>query len=99
VFEQEALKVDLAARRVFVEGREVRLTRTEYRLLALLVKHAGKVVTHRQLLKEVWGPGSADQTHYLRVYMGQLRHKLEADPARPHYLQTETGVGYRLRAD
>jgi two-component system KDP operon response regulator KdpE len=99
VFEQEALKVDLGTRRVFVEGREVRLTRTEYRLLALLVKHAGKVVTHRQLLKEVWGPGSVDHTHYLRVYMGQLRHKLEADPARPRYLQTETGVGYRLRAD
>jgi two-component system KDP operon response regulator KdpE len=77
----------------------VRLTRTEYRLLALLVKHAGKVVTHRQLLKEVWGPGSVDHTHYLRVYMGQLRHKLEADPTRPRYLQTETGVGYRLRAD
>ena len=99
VFEQDALKVDLAARRVFVEGSEVRLTRTEYRLLALLVKHAGRVVTHRQLLKEVWGPGSVDHTHYLRVYMGQLRHKLEADPSRPRYLQTETGVGYRLRDD
>jgi two-component system KDP operon response regulator KdpE len=99
VFEREGLRVDLGTRRVFVEGREVRLTRTEYRLLALLVKHAGKVVTHRQLLKEVWGPGSVDHTHYLRVYMGQIRHKLEADPARPQYLQTETGVGYRLRAD
>jgi two-component system KDP operon response regulator KdpE len=99
VFEHEDLKVDLGARRVFVAAREVRLTRTEYRLLALLVKHAGKVVTHRQLLKEVWGPGSVDHTHYLRVYMGQLRHKLEADPARPRHLQTETGVGYRLLVD
>jgi two-component system KDP operon response regulator KdpE len=99
VFEHEGLKVDLGTRRVFVAEREVRLTRTEYRLLALLVKHAGKVVTHRQLLKEVWGPGSVDHTHYLRVYMGQLRHKLEADPARPRHLQTETGVGYRLLVD
>jgi two-component system KDP operon response regulator KdpE len=91
--------VDLGARRVFVRGQEVRLTRTEYRLLALLVHHAGKVVTHRQLLKEVWGPGSTDQTHYLRVYMGQLRHKIEEDPARPRYLTTEIGVGYRLKVD
>jgi two-component system KDP operon response regulator KdpE len=93
------LRVDLAARRVFVRGGEVRLTRTEYNLLATLAKHAGKVVTHRQLLKDVWGPGSADQSHYLRVYMGQLRHKLEENPARPRYLLTETGVGYRLRSD
>jgi two-component system KDP operon response regulator KdpE len=92
------LRVDLAARRVFVKGEEVRLTRTEFNLLATLAKHAGKVVTHRQLLKEVWGPGSAGQSHYLRVYMGQLRHKLEQDPARPRYLVTETGVGYRLSA-
>jgi two-component system, OmpR family, KDP operon response regulator KdpE len=93
------LKVDLAARRVFVGEREVHLTRNEYNLLAVLVKHAGKVLTHRQLLKEVWGPGSVDQHHYLRVYMGQLRHKLEEDAARPRYLVTETGVGYRLKAD
>ena len=93
------LQVDLAARRVAVEAREIRLTRTEYRLLALLARHAGKVLTHRQLLKEVWGPGAVDQTHYLRVYMGQLRHKIEADPAQPRYLLTETGVGYRLAAD
>lgn len=99
VYEWQGLRVDLGARRVFVAEREVRLTRTEYRLLALLVKHAGKVVTHRQLLKEVWGPGAVEHTHYARVYMGQLRHKLEVDPARPRYLQTETGVGYRLRAD
>jgi two-component system KDP operon response regulator KdpE len=93
------LRVDLAARRVLVKGEEVRLTRTEFNLLATLAKHAGKVVTHRQLLKDVWGPGSADQSHYLRVYMGQLRHKLEENPARPRYLLTETGVGYRLRSD
>ena len=99
VFEREDLKVDLGAHRIFVGEREVHLTRTEYRLLALLVKHAGRVVTHRQLLKEVWGPGSVEHTHYLRVYMAQLRRKLEADPARPRYLLTETGVGYRLRAD
>jgi two-component system KDP operon response regulator KdpE len=99
VFHAGGLEVDLSARRVFVEGTEVRLTRTEYNLLAVLVKHAGKVLTHRQLLKEVWGPGSVDQHHYLRVYMGQLRHKLEKDPARPRYLLTETGVGYRLNDD
>jgi two-component system KDP operon response regulator KdpE len=99
VFEVGELKVDLGARRVFVRGAEVHLTRTEYRLLALLVRHAGKVVTHRQLLKDVWGPGSADQTHYLRVYMGTLRHKIEEDPARPRYLTTEIGVGYRLKVD
>jgi two-component system KDP operon response regulator KdpE len=90
------LRIDLAARRVFVGGEEARLTRTEYNLLALLARHAGKVLTHRQLLKEVWGPGAVAQSHYLRVYMGQLRHKLERDPARPRYLLTETGVGYRL---
>jgi two-component system KDP operon response regulator KdpE len=99
VFTAGELKVDLSARRVFVGEEEVRLTRTEYNLLALLVKHAGKVLTHRQLLKEVWGPGSVGESHYLRVYMGQLRHKLERDPARPRHLLTETGVGYRLKAD
>ena len=98
-FEVGELRVDLAARRVFVRDEEVRLTRTEYNLLATLVKHVGKVVTHRQLLLEVWGPGATGESHYLRVYMGQLRHKLEQDPARPRYLLTETGVGYRLRAD
>jgi two-component system, OmpR family, KDP operon response regulator KdpE len=99
VFRTGDLAVDLAARRVSVGGREVHLTRTQYKLLTTLVKNAGKVVTHRQLLREVWGPGSVAQSHYLRVYMGQLRHKLEKDPARPRYLETETGVGYRLRAD
>ena len=99
VFEVEGLRVDLGARNVSVGGREVHLTRTEYKLLATLVKNAGKVVTHRQLLREVWGPGAMSQSHYVRVYMGQLRHKLESDPARPRYLETETGVGYRLRSD
>ena len=75
------------------------LTPTEYKLLAVLVRHAGKVLTHRQLLKEVWGAQLREQTHYLRVYMAQLRHKLEADPARPRLLLTEPGVGYRLRAE
>jgi len=98
-FEAGDLRVDLAARRVSVRGEEVRLTRTEFNLLAALARHAGKVLTHRQLLQEVWGPGSTGQSHYLRVYMGQLRHKLEEDPARPKYLLTETGVGYRLAAE
>jgi len=98
-FEAGDLRVDLGARLVFLRGEEVRLTRTEYRLLAVLVQNAGRVVTHRQLLREVWGPGSSSETHYLRVYMAQLRHKLEDDPAQPRYLLTETGVGYRLRAE
>jgi two-component system, OmpR family, KDP operon response regulator KdpE len=98
-FQTGELKVDFAARRVLVGEREVHLTRTEYRLLALLAQHAGKVVTHRQLLREIWGPNAIEETHYLRVYMGQLRHKLEADPARPRYLLTETGVGYRLMSE
>lgn len=91
------LKVDLVRRQVLVSGQEVHLTPIEYKLLATLVKHAGRVITHRQLLREVWGPNSSDQTQYLRVYMGQLRHKLEANPSRPQFLTTEPGVGYRLR--
>ena len=82
-----------------VRDREVRLSPIEYRLLATLVHHAGRVMTHRQLLQEVWGPGYTDQTEYLRVYMKHLRHKLEADPARPRLLLTEPGVGYRLHAE
>jgi two-component system KDP operon response regulator KdpE len=96
VFATGELKVDLARRLVFVGGREVRLTPIEYRLLAVLVKHAGKVLTHRQLLHEVWGPEYGDENHYVRVYVAQLRRKLEEDPARPRYLRTEPGVGYRL---
>jgi two-component system KDP operon response regulator KdpE len=97
VFESEGLRVDLVRRQVFRRGEEVHLTPTEYKLLGALLRHAGRVVTHRQLLHEVWGAGFVEQTHYLRVYMAQLRHKLEADPARPRLLTTEPGVGYRLR--
>lgn len=91
------LRVDLAQRQVFVGEQEVHLTPIEYKLLVALVQYAGKVVTQRQLLKEVWGPAYTTETHYLRVYMGQLRHKLEVDPTRPQYLLTEPGVGYRLK--
>jgi two-component system KDP operon response regulator KdpE len=91
------LRVDLAARQVFRGGEEVHLTPTEYKLLTILVRQAGRVLTHRQLLEAVWGANYGEQTHYLRVYMAQLRHKLEADPARPRLLTTEPGVGYRLR--
>lgn len=90
------LRVNLATRRVFVGAAEVHLTPTEYRLLTVLVRHAGKVVTHRQLLREVWGPDSVEENQYLRVYLGQLRRKIERDPTRPRYLLTELGVGYRL---
>jgi two-component system KDP operon response regulator KdpE len=96
VFTTGELRVDLARRQVFVTGREVRLTPIEYKLLALLVKNAGKVLTHRQLLRQVWGPEYGDENHYVRVYVAQLRRKIEADPARPRYLRTEPGVGYRL---
>lgn len=93
------LRLDLDKRTVHVAGSEVHLTPIEYKLLTTLLKNAGKVLTHRQLLKEVWGPGHANNTQYLRVYMVQLRHKLEADAARPRYLVTEPGVGYRLKSD
>jgi two-component system KDP operon response regulator KdpE len=99
VFEAGGLRVDLAARRVTRAGEEVHLTPIEYRLLAELVKHAGKVLTQRHLLKEVWGPGYLERPHYLRVHMANLRGKLEADPARPKRLLTETGVGYRLAVE
>jgi two-component system KDP operon response regulator KdpE len=91
--------VDLTRRTVTVRGDEVHLTPIEYKLLATLVRHAGNVQTHHQLLEQVWGPGHDHQMQYLRVYMTQLRHKLERQPARPQYLLTETGIGYRLRAD
>ena len=97
VFACGELKVDLVRREVFRGGEAVHLTPTEYKLLAALIRKAGKVVTHRQLLHDVWGANYEDQTHYLRVYMGQLRHKLERDPTRPRLLTTEAGVGYRLR--
>jgi two-component system, OmpR family, KDP operon response regulator KdpE len=97
IFESGDLKVDLPARRVWRAGEEVHLTPTEYKLLAVLVRNAGKVLTHRQLLKDVWGINYLNQSHYVRVYLAQLRQKIEADPARPRLLLTEPGVGYRLR--
>jgi two-component system KDP operon response regulator KdpE len=95
-FDSNGLRVDFVRRQVFVNEDEVHLTPNEYRLLTTLIKHAGKVITHKQLLQEVWGPDSIYETHYLRVYMAQLRRKIEADPARPRFLQTEPGVGYRM---
>ena len=90
------IEVDRAARLVRRGGAEVHLTPTEYRLLGVLVANAGRVLTQRQLLREVWGPSHSEQSHYLRIYMGHLRQKLEADPAQPKHLLTETAVGYRL---
>ncbi|MBO0699385.1 MAG: response regulator [Zavarzinella sp.] len=98
VFESGDLRVDLAARRVLANGAEVRLTPLEYKLLATLVRHAGKVLTHRFLLTEVWGPGY-HEPHHLRVFMASLRRKVEQDPAQPRHLITEQGVGYRLAAE
>jgi two-component system KDP operon response regulator KdpE len=92
------LTIDRVRREVSMAGREVRLTPIEYRLLGLLAEHAGKVLTHRQILKEIWGPGHGDDAHYVRVHMALLRKKLERDPARPMLIITEPGVGYRLRA-
>jgi two-component system, OmpR family, KDP operon response regulator KdpE len=99
VFTTGELRVDLGRRHVFVRDQEVKLTPTEYRLLTTLIRYAGRVLTHRQLLKEVWGPHQTEEAHYLRVYMAQLRRKIEADPAQPRYLLTEPGVGYRLAAE
>jgi len=96
VFRFGTVEVDRAARLVRRDGEEVHLTPTEYRLLSALVANAGRVLTQRQLLREVWGPAHSEQSHYLRVYMGHLRGKLEADPAQPRHLLTETAVGYRL---
>jgi len=99
VFRSAGLSVDLGRRLVSIDGQEVKLTPKEYDLLRILVTHAGKVITHRQLLREVWGPAAVHETHYLRVYIGQLRQKIEPDPAQPRYLLTEPGVGYRLRLE
>jgi len=98
VFHTGDLEVDLTARIVKLGGKEVKLTATEYALLRLLVQHAGKVLTHHEILREVWGPNYLEQTHYLRVYMAHLREKLEAEPSKPMLLITEPGVGYRLLA-
>jgi two-component system KDP operon response regulator KdpE len=99
VFRFGEVDVDLAARIVRRSGDEVHLTPIEYRLLGVLIANAGRVLTHRHLLREVWGPSKSDSPHYLRVYMGNLRQKLEADPAQPRHLLTETGAGYRLVVD
>ena len=96
VFRFGEVEVDRTARLVRRAGAEVHLTPTEYRLLSVLVANAGRVLTQRQLLREVWGPSHGEQSHYLRIYMGHLRQKLEADPAQPRHLLTETAVGYRL---
>ena len=99
VFKVGDLRVDLLHRQVSVGEREIHLTPIEYKLLTTLVRHAGKVVTHQHLLRDVWGPAHTEQAHYVRVYMAHLRHKLEAEPARPRYLLTEPGAGYRLAAE
>ncbi len=99
VFEVDDLKVDIGRRQVTVGGQEVALTPTEYDLLRVLVQHAGKVLTHHYLLRQVWGASYEPETHLLRVNISNLRRKLEPDPTRPHYLLTEPGVGYRLRAE
>jgi two-component system, OmpR family, KDP operon response regulator KdpE len=99
VVEVGELRVDLGRRQVTVAGNAVHLTPIEYRLLATLIRHAGKLLTHQHILREVWGPNQIDQAQYLRVYVAQLRRKLERDPARPRYLLTEPGAGYRLASE
>ena len=89
--------MDFSRRQVSRRGEPVKLTPIEYRLLGVLIANAGKVMTHRQLLREVWGPAYSDSSHYLRIYVGHLRHKLEDDPAQPRHFLTETGVGYRFQ--
>jgi two-component system KDP operon response regulator KdpE len=96
-YQFDELAIDLGRREVRVSGQLLHLTPTEYKLLLLLAQHAGKVLTHRQILKEVWGPSHTQHTHYVRVQMAELRKKIEPDPARPRWLVTEPGVGYRLR--
>jgi two-component system KDP operon response regulator KdpE len=93
------VRVDLANRSVVRAGTQIHLTPIEFRLLSVLASNAGKVITHRQLLRDVWGPSHVEHSHYLRIYMAQLRHKLEDDPTRPRHLLTETGVGYRLSGE
>jgi two-component system KDP operon response regulator KdpE len=90
------IRADLLKRQVYRQDQEIHLTAIEYRLLTVLIRSAGKVLTHRQLLKDVWGPSHVESSHYLRIYMAHLRQKLEADPAQPKHFITETGVGYRL---
>lgn len=99
IFCAEDLRIDFARRQIFHGTREIHLTPIEYRLLTVLVRNAGRVMTHRQILKEVWGPPYVEQTHYLRVFMNQLRKKIETDSARPRFLLNEPGVGYRFKHD
>jgi two-component system KDP operon response regulator KdpE len=99
VFVAEDLKIDFLKRQVNIGMREIHLTPIEYRLLTVLVRNAGRVMTHRQILKEVWGPPYIEQTHYLRVFMNQLRKKIEADSTRPRFLLNEPGIGYRFKPD
>jgi two-component system KDP operon response regulator KdpE len=99
VFVAEELRIDFLKRQVFQGTREIHLTPIEYRLLTVLVRDAGRVMTHRQILKEVWGPPYVEQTHYLRVFMNQLRKKIETDSARPRFLLNEPGIGYRFKPD
>ncbi|MOA11644.1 KDP operon transcriptional regulatory protein KdpE [compost metagenome] len=96
VFAFSDIQVDLAARRILRGAQEIHLTPIEFRLLAILLNNHGKVLTQRQLLNQVWGPNAVEHSHYLRIYMGHLRQKLEVDPARPRHLLTETGIGYRF---
>jgi len=96
VFRSGNLEMDFTGRLVKLGGKEIKLTATEYSLLRMLVRHAGKVLTHRQILREVWGPNYEEQTHYLRVYIAHLREKLEIDPSKPRLISTEPGVGYRF---
>ncbi len=98
-FEYAGLKVDLAKRIVLLNSQEIRLTPIEYKLLAMLVKHAGKVITHKQLLLEVWGKNAATQSHYLRLHTQHLREKLGDDATKPKYILTEPGIGYRLKCE
>ncbi len=93
------LKIDLSAHRVVLRGEDLHLTPIEYNLLATLMRSAGKVLTHRHLLSQVWGPEQSQDVHYLRVFMAGLRRKIEADPAQPRYLLTEQGIGYRFAAE
>ena len=99
VYKIDDLEVDLVHRRVLLSGSEIQLTPTEYDLLRLLVTNAGKVLTHRQILRQIWGAGYVEQPHVLRVNISNLRHKIEKDSSRPRYIVTEVGVGYRLKAD
>ena len=96
LFENGNLSVDLTERRALVKGKEIKLTATEYSLLKLFIQHAGKVITHRQILREIWGPDSEERTQYLRVYITHLRQKIETDPDKPKHIKTESGVGYRF---